>query len=71
MTGYEELLSLNSCKVDQYTEMVSQDRIIMHVDMDCFFVAVTLLSKADLIGQPVAVTHLSANARRNDQAHSR
>ncbi|XP_046370490.2 DNA repair protein REV1-like [Haliotis rufescens] len=32
-------------------------KIIMHVDMDCFFVSVGLLDKPELRGLPVAVTH--------------
>ncbi|XP_067658458.1 DNA repair protein REV1-like [Haliotis asinina] len=32
-------------------------KVIMHVDMDCFFVSVGLLDKPELRGHPVAVTH--------------
>lgn len=32
-------------------------RVIMHIDMDCFFVSVGLLDRPDLLGYPVAVTH--------------
>ncbi|KAI1287462.1 DNA repair protein rev1 [Halotydeus destructor] len=45
-------------------EMLQRDKndslkstVIMHVDMDCFFVSVGLLTRPDLIGQPVAVCH--------------
>lgn len=31
--------------------------VIMHIDMDCFFVSVGLRSHPELRGQPVAVTH--------------
>jgi len=33
------------------------ERVIMHIDMDCFFVSVGLRSRPDLRGKPVAVTH--------------
>ncbi|XP_059172057.1 DNA repair protein REV1-like [Physella acuta] len=33
------------------------ERTIMHIDMDSFFVSVGLLTRPDLRGQPVAVTH--------------
>ncbi|XP_014669446.1 PREDICTED: DNA repair protein REV1-like isoform X2 [Priapulus caudatus] len=32
-------------------------KVIMHIDMDCFFVSVGLLDRPELVGQPVAVTH--------------
>ncbi|RUS73466.1 hypothetical protein EGW08_018776 [Elysia chlorotica] len=38
-------------------------RIIMHIDMDCFFVSVGLLSRPDLKGKPVAVTHSKGQGR--------
>nr|XP_006819721.1 PREDICTED: DNA repair protein REV1-like [Saccoglossus kowalevskii] len=41
-----------------YASSRSDDkRVIMHIDMDCFFVSVGLLSRPELKGTPVAVTH--------------
>ncbi|KAJ8868119.1 hypothetical protein PR048_031928 [Dryococelus australis] len=40
--------------------------VVMHVDMDCFFVSVGLRARPHLRGLPVAVTH----ARGNPSAHS-
>ncbi|XP_061163999.1 DNA repair protein REV1-like [Saccostrea echinata] len=39
-------------------------RVIMHVDMDCFFVSVGLRKRPDLIGKPVAVTHSKGQGRK-------
>ncbi|XP_076821488.1 DNA repair protein REV1-like isoform X2 [Clavelina lepadiformis] len=40
----------------------TRGKYIVHIDMDCFFVSVGLLSRPHLAGLPVAVTHHSANA---------
>jgi len=40
---------------------IAEDRVIMHIDMDCFFVSVGLRNRPDLAGQPVAVTHARGN----------
>ena len=42
---------------DSTSTASSQERVIMHIDMDCFFVSVGLRSRPDLRGKPVAVTH--------------
>ena len=35
------------------------NRIILHVDMDCFFASVSLLSRPHLVSLPVAIAHAS------------
>lgn len=40
------------------------ERVIMHVDMDCFFVSVGLRKRPDLIGKPVAVTHSKGQGKK-------
>ncbi|XP_012142918.1 rev1 DNA directed polymerase isoform X2 [Megachile rotundata] len=50
---------------------INQDPIIMHIDMDCFFVSVGLRDKPELKGLPIAVTHAKGNknlANSNKQA---
>lgn len=37
------------------------DKIVMHIDMDCFFVSVGLIERSELRGLPVAVTHAKRN----------
>jgi DNA repair protein REV1 len=39
----------------------SGGKVIMHIDMDCFFVSVGLRSRPELESQPVAVTHAKGN----------
>lgn len=39
------------------TVVVKKETIVMHIDMDCFFVSVGLRNKPELKGLPVAVTH--------------
>lgn len=35
--------------------------MVMHIDMDCFFVSVGLRNRPELKGKPVAVTHAKRN----------
>ena len=37
-------------------ELVS-DRVIMHVDFDCFFASVSLRDRPELVGKPVGIAH--------------
>lgn len=53
----DEILDLQE---ENKTEVNSQS-IIMHIDMDCFFVSVGLRERPELKGQPVAVTHAKGN----------
>ncbi|XP_068148539.1 DNA repair protein Rev1 [Drosophila tropicalis] len=47
-----ELRSILPCN-----QVMSSDRYVMHIDMDCFFVSVGLRLHPELRGQPVVVTH--------------
>ncbi|XP_077982808.1 DNA repair protein REV1-like [Glandiceps talaboti] len=43
-------------------------RTIMHLDMDCFFVSVGLLSRPELKGKPVAVTHSRGKSAQTNRS---
>ncbi|KAI9183095.1 deoxycytidyl transferase [Blastocladiella emersonii ATCC 22665] len=45
----------------------SEHRVIFHVDMDCFFVSVSLLARPDLIRKPVGISH-ATNVRSGSSA---
>lgn len=47
-------------------KLASSEPVIMHIDMDCFFVSVGLRNKPELKGLPVAVTHAKGNKPNND-----
>lgn len=40
---------------------MTNTKVVMHIDMDCFFVSVGLRMRPDLRGKPVAVTHARTN----------
>lgn len=42
---------------------VTSGSVIMHIDMDCFFVSVGIRNKPDLKSLPVAVTHAKVNSK--------
>ncbi|XP_059476188.1 DNA repair protein REV1 [Neocloeon triangulifer] len=46
----------------------SGEKVIMHIDMDCFFVSVGLRSHPELRGKPVAVTHAKGNPPASSSA---
>lgn len=45
-------------------------RVIMHIDMDSFFVSVTLRDKPHLRGKPIAVCHAGKGDSTNDQGQT-
>ena len=45
-------------------------KMIMHIDMDCFFVSVGLVKHPELRGKPVAVTHSKGSGRTNHNSES-
>ncbi|XP_078589278.1 DNA repair protein REV1-like isoform X2 [Branchiostoma floridae x Branchiostoma japonicum] len=42
---------------DRFTKIREGGKVVMHLDMDCFFVSVGLRNHPELCGKPVAVTH--------------
>ncbi|KAK9507032.1 hypothetical protein O3M35_008863 [Rhynocoris fuscipes] len=66
LTGREELLKNSYNKLNNFPLfLMNEKKIIMHIDMDCFFVSVGLRNNSELRGQPVAVTHSTGNNVRN------
>ncbi|KAJ0175999.1 hypothetical protein K1T71_008173 [Dendrolimus kikuchii] len=51
----ERILALNRSNSSQL--LFEKGKIIMHIDMDCFFVSVGLRTRPELRGKAVAVTH--------------
>ncbi|KAG8258420.1 deoxycytidyl transferase [Homalodisca vitripennis] len=66
---------LKASKQNQSANVVQQcdtfrkyEKVVMHIDMDCFFVSVGLRNRPELKGFPVAVTHAKASAE-NSSSH--
>ncbi|XP_049802635.1 DNA repair protein REV1 isoform X1 [Schistocerca nitens] len=63
----DELLAEEGSLAD---ENMKYKKIIMHIDMDCFFVSVGLRNRPELRTHPVAVTHAKGNPRNGPQNNS-
>lgn len=61
-----ELLKKN-IKRSHQTNLVIGKKLIMHIDMDCFFVSVGLRTRPHLKGYPIAVTHSKGQNGNNLQ----
>ncbi|KAJ8668696.1 hypothetical protein QAD02_010359 [Eretmocerus hayati] len=58
----DDELSLNSFHGSASTSpLAERSRVVMHIDMDCFFVSVGLRNNPELRGLPVAVAHAKGN----------
>lgn len=53
------------------TATVLPNKVIMHIDMDCFFVSVTLRKYPEHRGKPVAITHAKNGETHTDRSKSR
>jgi len=54
----EELkLKIQRTERDYLFQLNNQEKIYMHIDMDCFFVSVATRNQPELRDQPIAITH--------------
>jgi DNA repair protein REV1 len=61
-TWKNELIELVANKfVKPIVDVHNKQRLVMHIDMDSFFVSVALSSRPNLVDKPVAVSHAAAN----------
>ncbi|KAG0321679.1 deoxycytidyl transferase [Dissophora globulifera] len=49
---------------------ISKDRVIMHIDFDCFFASVATRGKPELQNRPIAVAHGSGGSTSNSEIAS-
>ncbi|CAH1408060.1 unnamed protein product [Nezara viridula] len=52
--------STGNLELEEPLEAISS-KVIMHIDMDCFFVSVGIRNRPELKGVPIAVTHAKGN----------
>nr|XP_037287617.1 DNA repair protein REV1-like [Rhipicephalus microplus] len=55
--GIEKLKQYLASKSSREQVPIGEEKVIMHIDMDCFFVSVGLRTRPHLKGKPVAVCH--------------
>ena len=73
-TSVSELRSTVSKFQQQYHPLYTPENrsldnsLIVHVDIDCFFVSISLISKPHLRGVPVCVTHAKSNEKSDSYA---
>ncbi|XP_067951168.1 DNA repair protein REV1-like [Watersipora subatra] len=70
LTGRQRLLkrhNLRNMDSTHLEKITPEEKVYMHLDMDCFFASVALKSHPELAGSPVVVAHFKGNAT---DAHS-
>ncbi|KAI4487975.1 hypothetical protein M0802_011634 [Mischocyttarus mexicanus] len=55
---------------ERQNKILKKEPVIMHIDMDCFFVSVGLRNRPNLRGLPVAVTHAKGNKNTNTESNN-